>query len=105
MSNLANVGISHATSQPSLYNDLYQAQFPHQMPPNHQYGTLPHKSPQMFYSAGDPMASARSSYGMPPYVGSQPNQTFFPPHMAENVNFNIYLSYIDLATASLCYAK
>lgn len=83
MSNLANVGISHATSQPSLYNDMYQQQqpFPPQMPPN-QYGTLPHKS-SMFYGAPDPMASARSGFGMP-FVGSQPNQTFFPSHMQDN---------------------
>src|SRR5690349_13550340 len=84
MSNLANVGISHATSQPSLYNDLYQqqqqAQFPPQMPPN-PYGTLPHKS-SIFY--GDPMASARSGYNGMPFVASQPNQTFFPPHMPDN---------------------
>lgn len=84
MSNLASAGMSHATSQPSLYNDLYQQQqFPPQMPPN-QYGTLPHQSPQMFYGASDPMASARGGgYGMPSYVG---NQTFFPPQLAENVS-------------------
>ncbi|KAI6191866.1 Patronin [Aphelenchoides bicaudatus] len=93
MSNLANVGISHATSQPSLYNDLYtqqqQQSFPPQMP--NQYGTLPHKS-SMFYGAApnaDPMASARAGYGMPPFVGSQPNQTFFPPHIPDNTQ-NLY---------------
>jgi hypothetical protein len=94
MSNLTNVGISHATSQPSLYNDLYhqQQQFQQpQMTPN-PYGTLPHKSPHMFYGNpnSDPMASVRNTYGGMPYVGSQPNQTFFPSHLPENVSFKLF---------------
>lgn len=113
MSNLHQIGLSHATSQPSLYNDLYQQQqqpqFPQQMPPN-QYGTLPHKSPHMFYgSPTDPMSARNAAYNMPPYVGNQPSQTFFPPQMAENVNLHIYFIRVIkqsfLVSTPLCNAK
>jgi hypothetical protein len=95
MSNLSNIGISHATSQPSLYHDQYQSP---QFPPNamNPYGTLPHKSPHMFYGAvngGDPMASARGAY---PYSSSQTGQTFFPPHL-ENVRDLFHNNYFSFS--------
>ncbi|CAD5233939.1 unnamed protein product [Bursaphelenchus xylophilus] len=83
MSNLTNVGMSHATSQPSLYNDAYQQQL---------YGTLPHKSPH------HPMPQAVGQPGMPGPMG-QPvgpngmpqmglNQSFGQPSMG-NINQNL----------------
>ncbi|KAI6173630.1 Patronin [Aphelenchoides besseyi] len=84
MSNLTNVGVSHATSQPSLYSELYnqqQTQYPSANYPASPYGTLPHKSPHAY--ALDPLNSARNPYGMYP-AGSAGQQTFFPSQLGEN---------------------
>ncbi|CAD5230683.1 unnamed protein product [Bursaphelenchus okinawaensis] len=85
MSNLTSVGMSHATSQPTLYNDVYHQQV---------YGTLPHKSPHHnvpqqlppYYQS--PEVNRNSSFGIagayPPPYGQYPGQVNENPYAMPN---------------------
>lgn len=80
MGNLTNVGMSHANSQPSLYNDLYQQQ------QQQLYGTLPHRSPhqppppQMYGQE-----QRNSSFGMP--YGSPQQPPYYPQQVMDNHHY------------------